>query len=408
MDKEKTKMKELKEKAELIKSLVKKEEKNIVKFLRDLIKIPSFSCNEKKVVLRIKQEMEKVGFDKVWIDDMGNIIGRIGKDEAGLLFDGHIDTVGVKDKSAWKFDPFVGKVEKGFIYGRGASDNKAATAVQVYAGKILKKIGCAAHKPIYVIGTVQEEDCDGLAMKYALTHSLKNKIECVILGECTNGKIYRGHRGRMEIIIKTFGKSCHASDPSRGDNAIYKMAEIIKDIEKLNTKLKDHDFLGKGTIAVTSIECKTDSFNCVPYECTIYLDRRLTYGETKNSAVKELKQLSSVKKFGKVEVLKYDSPSYTGLKIETDKYFPTWILNPNHRLVKSASEAYNILFNKECVVDKWTFSTNGVTSMGELKIPTIGFGPSEEKFAHTTDDKVSIAQLLESTAFYAMLPYIMK
>lgn len=399
---------ELKEKSELIKSLVQKEENNIVKFLRDLISIPSFSCGEAKVAQRIKKEMEKVGFDKVWIDDMGNVIGRIGKDAPGILYDGHIDTVGVKDKSAWSFDPFKGKVEKGTVYGRGASDNKAASTVQVYAGKILKKLG-GDHKTIYVIGTVQEEDCDGLAMKYALTHSLKGKIESVVMGECTNGRIYRGHRGRMEIIITTKGKSCHASDPSRGDNAIYKMAGVISEIEKLSPKLKDHDFLGKGTVAVTAIECKTDSYNCVPYECRIYLDRRLTYGETKTSAVNELKKLPSVKKAGaKVEVLKYDSPSYSGLKLEVDKYYPTWILKENHSLVKSAAAAYEKLFDKKPIIDKWTFSTNGVASMGELGIPTIGFGPSEERFAHTTDDKVTIAQLLEATAFYSMLPYVYK
>ncbi len=400
-------MEELKEKSALIKELVKKEEKNIVNFLRDLIKIPSTSCNEKQVAQRIKKEMEKIGFDKVWLDEMGNVIGRLGKDEQGILYDGHIDTVGVKDKSAWAFDPFKGKIEKGYVYGRGASDNKAATAVQVYAAKILKKIGFP-HKTIYVIGTVQEEDCDGLAMKYALTHSLKNKIKYVVMGECTNGCIYRGHRGRMEITITTKGKSCHASDPSRGENAIYKMSGIISEIEKLNPKLKNHAFLGKGTIAVSSIECKTDSLNCVPYECTIYLDRRLTLGETKNYAVNELRKLPSVKKYGTVKVLRYDSPSYTGLKIETDKYYPTWILGENHPLVKNAEKSYEELFNKKPVVDKWTFSTNGVASMGELKIPTIGFGPSEERFAHTTDDKVTIAQLNEATAFYAMLAYIVK
>ena len=398
----------MEENVQLILKLVKKEERNIVKFLRDLIKIPSPSCQEKKVAIRIKYEMEKVGFDKVWIDEMGNVIGRVGKDEPGILYDGHIDTVGVKDKSEWQFDPFIGKEKGGYIFGRGASDNKSATAVQVYACKILKKISQAnLPKTVYVVGTVQEEDCDGLALKYVLTNSLKDKVEGVVLGECTNGRICRGHRGRMEVIIKTKGKSCHASDPTRGENAIYKMSGIIKEIESLNDNLKDDKFLRKGTIAVTSIDCNADSLNCVPCGCRIFIDRRLTAGETKKIAISELRKLSSVKKFGTVETLKYDSSSYTGMKIEVEKYYPTWVLKENHSLVQAGKKTFKKLFGKEAVVDKWTFSTNGVASMGELGIPTIGFGPSEERFAHSSEDKVSIKHLLQSTAFYSMLPFVL-
>lgn len=373
-------------------------------FLRDLVAIPSFSAGEKAVALRIKKEMQKVGFDRAFIDDYGSVIGRIGNGSPCLVFDGHIDTVGVADPKAWAFDPFKGKVEKGFIWGRGASDNKAASVVQVYAAKILKELfGKNFPGTIYVVGSVQEEACDGLALGHALQHSIKQKVDGVVLGECTGCAIYRGHRGRMEIMVSTSGVSCHASAPERGVNAVYKMAPLIKDIEKLNQRLKNDPFLGKGTIAVTKIECDTDSINCVPYACRIYMDRRLTKGETKDLAVRQIKSLPSAKG-AKVEVLKFDEPSYTGMTLKTEKYYPTWVLPEKHKLVQGAAAAYRALFNRAPKIDKWTFSTNGVSSMGQLGIPTIGFGPSEERFAHTNQDKCAIKDLRIACAFYAALP----
>jgi len=388
----------------LIKKLADKHTDAMISFLRDIVAIPSFSAGEKAVALRIKKEMLKVGFEKVFIDDYGSVIGRIGKGSPCLVYDGHIDTVGVADPKAWAFDPFKGKVENGFVWGRGASDNKAAPVVQIYGLKILKELlGKKFPGTAYVVGSVQEEACDGLALGHALQHSIKQKADAVVLGECTGCAIYRGHRGRMEILVSTSGVSSHASAPERGVNAVYKMAPIIKEIEELNNRLKSDPFLGKGTIAVTKIECDTDSINCVPYACRIYIDRRLTKGETKALAISQIKKLPSAKG-AKVEVLKFDDPSYTGKTLVTEKYYPTWVLPERHKLVQSAAAAYRSLFNCDPKIDKWTFSTNGISSMGQLGIPTIGFGPSEERFAHTNQDKCAIEDLRIACAFYAALP----
>ncbi|MFB3897363.1 MAG: M20/M25/M40 family metallo-hydrolase, partial [bacterium] len=134
---------------------IKKEEKSLVKFLRDLVAIPSLSGQEKKVAERIKQEMLRVGFDKAWLDKMGNVIGQIGTGKTKLLLDAHIDTVGVANRAAWKFDPFKGNVKKGIIYGLGSSDNKGAIASMVYAGKLVKQLGLANEITLYVVGSVQ-------------------------------------------------------------------------------------------------------------------------------------------------------------------------------------------------------------------------------------------------------------
>lgn len=383
--------------------LAKKYEKDMIKFAVKMIQTPSFSTKEGSLVELIKNEMIKVGFDKVKIDSMGNILGFIGKGKIKIMIDAHIDTVGVGDPKAWKIDPFKGIVKNGKIYGRGATDQKLSMVSMVYAGKIIKELGLAEKYTYIAVGSVQEEDCDGLPLLHIINKE-KIKPDFVILTEPTNLNLYRGHRGRMELKVITKGKSCHASAPERGDNALTKMSEIIHDIDRLNRKLKKDNFLGKGTVAVTYIECKTPSLNAVPDEATIYLDRRLTKGEDKKLAVSQIKNLPSVRKHkAKVEILNYEAISWTGLKVFQEKYFPTWVLEENHPLVKAGIKAGEIALGKKPHIGKWVFSTNGVATAGRLKIPTIGFGPSDEIYAHSVNEQMPVEHLVKATVFYSVI-----
>jgi len=372
-------------------------------FLRDLIAIPSVSCQEEKVVLRIKKEMETLGFDEVTIDPMGNIIGRMGNGPRIIAFDAHVDTVDVGNPDLWDFDPFEGKVENGIIYGRGASDMKGGMAAITYAGKILKEIGIPDDLTIYFVGSVQEEDCDGLCWQYIVNED-KIKPDLVVITEPTNLNIYRGQRGRMEMEVKTNGISCHGSAPERGVNAIYKMADIIKDIEALNDQLKVDSFLGKGTITISHIRSTSPSLCAVADSSIVHLDRRLTAGETIDTAVDEIKNMPSFKKENaEISVLDYRVPSYTGLTYPTKKYYPTWKLEEGHPAVQKASEVYQVLFDRKPIIDKWAFSTNGVATAGMFGIPTIGFGPGNEIYAHSPDDQCPINHLSQAMMFYVGL-----
>ncbi|MEI7482403.1 MAG: YgeY family selenium metabolism-linked hydrolase [Elusimicrobiota bacterium] len=382
---------------------VSKHRKDMIAFARDLIRIPSFSMQEGSLVTRIKKEMIKVGFDKIKIDAMGNIIGFIGHGKKKIMIDAHIDTVGIGDKTAWKIDPFGGVFKNDTIYGRGATDQKLSMVSMVYGGKLIKELGLEGDYTYMAVGSVMEEDCDGLPLLHIINKE-KIKPDFVVLTEPTNLAVYRGHRGRMEMKVVTKGRSCHASAPERGDNAVVKMSAIIEQITALNPKLRKDKFLGKGTVVVTSVECKTPSLNAVPDECTIYLDRRLTLGETLKSSVEEIKHLPAVKKAGaKVEVLYYDAMSWTGLKVGQEKYFPTWVLPENHKLVQAGVKAGIVALGKKPVVDKWVFSTNGVATAGRLKIPTIGFGPSNEIYAHTVNENMPVDHLVKSAVFYAAI-----
>jgi len=376
----------------------------LTEFMRDLVKTKSYSTEEREVIQRIKHEMEKVGFDEIIIDGMGNILGRVGSGKKIIAMDAHIDTVEVGNPEIWEVDPFEAVVKNGVIYGRGASDQKAGMASMVYGVKLMKELGLMGDFTLYVTGTVMEEDCDGLCWQYIINEE-GLKPDYVVITEPTNLNIYRGHRGRIELQIKTTGMSCHASAPERGVNAIYKMSRIIQEIEKLNDRLRKDPFLGKGTVAVTQIFFKSPSHNAVPDECTIQLDRRLTKGETREVVISELENV--IKRAGEeaeIVELEYRRTSYTGLEYPTKKYFPTWVMDEDHEIVRKSVEAYRTVFGEEPVVDKWTFSTNGVATAGMFGIPTIGFGPGNEIHAHSPSDQVSIDHLVKAAAMYAYLP----
>jgi putative selenium metabolism hydrolase len=375
----------------------------VTAFLRDIVAIPSPSGSEEGVARRVVAEMERLGYDEARIDPMGNVIGRVGDGSTKVVLDAHMDTVGIGDRNAWSHDPFEGKLEDDVVFGRGASDNKGAVAAQVYAGKIMAERGLdGADVTIYVVGTVMEEDCDGLALGYVLQESIED-VGGVVLGESTDLQVYRGHRGRMEMRVITKGSSAHASAPQRGVNAVTAMAPIIQEIDALNGRLPPKGFLGKGTIAVTQVECQTASLNAIPDECTIHIDRRLTEGETLASALAEVE--SVIEPIGaRVEVPTYADPSYTGLVLETEKYFPTWVLEEEHPLVRAGVRAGTRALGRRPETGRWTFSTNGVSSAGRLGIPTIGFGPSDERWAHTVADQCPVDHLVASIAYFAALP----
>jgi putative selenium metabolism hydrolase len=379
-------------------------QKETTRFLADMVRTPSFSSKEKQVIAVIKKEMKKVGFDGVRVDGLGNVIGRIGKGKRVMAFDAHIDTVYAGDRDQWSFDPFKPVVKDGKIWGRGTVDQKSGMASMVCAAKIIKELGLNDQFTIYFTGTVMEEDCDGLCWQYLLKEE-KLKPEFVVITEPTNLNIYRGHRGRMEIRVEVKGRSCHGSAPERGDNAIYKIARIALEIEKLNERLRYDPFLGKGTVTVTEARSSSPSLCAVADGAGIHLDRRLTAGETKASALAEVRD--AAKRAGypnaNVFVLNYAEPAYTGMVYPTEKYYPTWVLEKNSPYLKDAIAAYHGVLGKAPLVDKWTFSTNGIAIAGMAGIPCIGLGPGNEVYAHAPNEACPVRHLSAAAAFYAAL-----
>jgi putative selenium metabolism hydrolase len=371
--------------------------------LSKLVQIRSLSTGEKSVAEELMRQMQEAGFDEVRLDGLGSVIGRIGKGSRILCFDGHIDTVDVGNPANWSFDPFSGEIKEGYVYGRGTVDQKGGPAAFVTAGRILKDIAFNRDLTIYFTGTVMEEDCDGLCWKY-LVEEEKIRPDFIVITEPTNLNIYRGHRGRMEIEIEFRGVSSHGSAPERGKNAVYMASRACLEIEKLNERLRSDPFLGKGSVTISEFVSGSPSLCAVADYARIHLDRRLTWGETKESAVKEIEEIVQGMD-AKIIVLYYEETAYTGKKYGMEKYYPTWKLEKDHPLVTGAQKTFRELFGKEPETDKWTFSTNGVTINGYYKIPCIGFGPGNEVLAHAPNEKVPVSDLVAASAFYAALAY---
>ncbi|MCL1974764.1 MAG: YgeY family selenium metabolism-linked hydrolase [Firmicutes bacterium] len=374
------------------------------RFLRELIAIPGESCGEKEVIKRIVQEMETLEFDEVRVDGLGNVLGFMGQGKRIIAFDAHIDTVGIGERENWLFDPYEGYENETEIGGRGASDQLGGIVSACYGARIMRDLQLLpADYCILVTGTVQEEDCDGLCWQYIIEED-DIKPEFVVITEPTDGQINRGQRGRMEIRIEVKGVSCHGSAPERGDNAIYKMAEIILEVQELNERLAVDSFLGKGTLTISQSFYNSPSRCAVADMSAISIDRRLTQGETWQQALEELFDLPSVKKHGaQVSMYRYEKPAYTGLIYPSDCYFPAWILPNDHPAVKAVVAAHTNLFGQP-LVDKWIFSTNGVSIMGRFGIPCVGFGPGFEAQAHAPNEMTKKAHLLRCAALYAAIP----
>lgn len=412
-------------------------------FLRKLILNKGESCEEGDKAKIIQEEMEKLGFNKTQIDPQGNILGWMGEGKTLIGFDGHIDTVGIGNRANWDFDPYEGFEDDTTIGGRGGSDQLGGIVSAVYGAKIMKDLGMLNDDyTVLVTGTVQEEDCDGNCWLYIIEQD-GIRPEFVVSTEPTDGGIYRGQRGRMEIRVEVEGVSCHGSAPERGDNAIYKMADILKEIEQLNenpaddsveikglVKMLDEkynpeweeaNFLGRGTVTTSQIFFTSPSRCAVADSCAISLDRRMTAGETWESCLQEIRDLPSAKKHNaKVTMYEYERPSWTGLAYKQDCYFPTWVIPRDHKVTKALEEAYTNLYGEDRIgperemekrsarplVDKWTFSTNGVAIMGRHDIPVIGFGPGAEDQAHAPNEITWKQDLVTCAAVYAALPSI--
>lgn len=384
-------------------------ESDMVAFLRDIIAIPSESTEEKGVIDRIRREMESVGvFDKIWVDGLGSLLATVGHGPRLIAIDAHIDTVGLGHREEWEHDPYKGKVEDGYVWGRGAGDQEGAVPPMVYGAKIMKDLGLLGDEfTLLLTCTVMEEDCDGLCWQYIINEE-KIRPECVVVTDSTNATILRGHRGRMEIGVEVTGRSCHGSMPHKGVNAVYKMARIVAEVEKLNERIKDDEFLGKGTITVSEFKSESPSLCAVPGKAAIHLDRRLTVGETRESAIAEIEEICKTAGVpeAKVFVKQYAREAYTGLTYPTESYFPTWCYREDAPQVEGAKETIRRLYGEEPEVKRWTFSTNGVAIAGMHGIPCVGYGPAEEDVAHTVNDRVPIEHLIRCAAFYAAFPSV--
>jgi putative selenium metabolism hydrolase len=383
-------------------------ETDLLAFFREIVAIPSMDSDIEQVGLRVGEEMKRLGFDAVYVDRYGSIVGKIGDGPTTLLYDSHLDTVGIGDPGQWQWDPFTGKVENSLFYARGALDEKGSTPGMVYGLAIARDLGLLNGYTAYYLGNI-EEWCDGVACQ-AFVEWEGIRPDFVVIGEPTKMNVYRGHKGRIEMEITSKGKSAHAASNFLGDNAIYKMLPVIAGIRDLDAQLRSHEFLGQGRITVTRISSLSPSDNAVPDECRIFVDRRVTFGDTRESARAEIEALipAGSRADFTIEDLVYAEPSHTGAVFVYDKYFPAWALEESHPLVAAGQQTIQALWGRQEPAGKWDFSTNGNYWCGKAGIPSIGFGPGDEIYAHSVVEHIPLTDVVEATKFYALLPAMLR
>jgi putative selenium metabolism hydrolase len=392
-----------------IKQIVAQKNNEIIQFMRDICAIPSMESQIGPVGERIQAEMRKLNYDEVRFDKMGNTLGRIGNGPKVLVYDSHIDTVGIGDKDLWEWDPFIGKVENGRLYARGACDEKGSTPGMVYGLAIARDLGLLEGYTAYYFGNM-EEWCDGIAPNTFVEVDPKIRPDFVVIGEPTMMNVYRGHKGRIEMKITAAGRSAHAAMHYTGDNAIYKMIAIINQIRELDQRMRfgfgHHPVLGNPSIVVTDAAVQTNSINAVPDLFTIYIDYRITLNEPRDKIISLIRGLipDYLQDEITVEELLYETPSYTGFTFVLEKYFPPWLLEETHPMVQAGLETIQDLWGESRPLGTWNFSTNGTYWTGKAYIPSIGYGPGDEKDAHTPTENVLLSEVVDATEFYAYLP----
>ena len=380
----------------------------IIQFMRDLVAIPSIMGNIGAVGQRVIEEMNRLGFEDTRFDRMGNVLGRLGTGPTVLIYDSHIDTVDIGDKADWGWDPFIGKVENGILYARGAGDEKQSTPGMLYGLALARDLGLLEGYTVYYFGNM-EEDCDGQSCQ-ALVEVEGIRPDYVVVGEPTEMNVYRGHKGRVELKLTARGRSVHAASNQLGENAIYRLIPVLAGIRDLNDQLHIDPFLGQGRITASIIQSRSPSLNAVPDECTLYVDRRLTFGETKEEALAQVQALipHDDREKVKVEIMQYDTPSYTGFVFPVEKYFPAWALAEDHPFVQAGLATSRALWGGTPKTGRLNFSTNAIDWMGKAKIPTIIFAAGVETTAHSLLDQVPLDDLVRATAWYALLPAVLR
>jgi len=389
-----------------ISKLVENRKDEIITFVQELIRTPSVSGDESEIAKVMSNKMRLVGFDTVKVDSINNVIGTLkGDGGRSLLLNGHIDHVPVGDM----LDPYSGRLMNGatfgvdgeVIYGRGASDMKGAVGAMVMAAGVLRELGVTLGGDLHVVGVVDEER-GGAGTKATITegHLL---ADTVLIGEATNMDLHLGHRGAAGTTIVVKGKSCHASAPDRGVNALYKAIELIERIrEDLIPRLPDDPIYGKTTLAITRISVKPDVSNVVPDECEIYLDCRNGEIFPASTLMWELRKIvEDIKNFDK----EFDAVVLPRSLITERSDFNGFYTNPkNNPIVNEARNAIRKVLNREPRLRTWQFATDG-RIYSRMGIPVIGFGPGEERFAHTHQDHVRVEDVINSVKVYSYLAW---
>ena len=378
------------------------QDSGLVGFAQRLIQTPSLPGQEGDAARLVRSEMQSLGYDDTWIDDVGNVVGVIRGTGAGrsVMFNTHLDHVDVGDLSGWPYPPYEGKIVDGVLWGRGAVDIKGPTAAQVYGVALLKQAGVALPGDVYVAGAVQEE-VGGLG---SLELARTTRTDRAVIGEASRNELRRGHRGRIELIVRVEGRACHASAPERGINPYYSLAGLLGALRDIDPV--EDPFLGAETFAPTLLFTDQTSANVVPGEVRLHIDWRTVPQrgpeDIRSEVARRLDGALLDGASGQVTIKELRLRAYTGAERELPATFPSLEIEETDPMLGAARAALEEAFGHPVPVGRWTFATDG-GHLFAAGIPCIGFGPGDERLAHTNQEHVAVADLPTAAVGNAVL-----
>jgi putative selenium metabolism hydrolase len=372
-----------------------------IELTQKLVQTPGLSGAESDVADIVEDAMNALGFNKVFRDALGNVVGLVGPkaETTALLFDAHMDVVPAAGE--WRMDPFGGEIIDGRLYGRGSTDTKAGLAAAICGVAAAAKSG-RLNRQVAVSATVLEESLECVALG-AVVESLRP--EQVVICEPSNLTIKLGQKGRAEILLTVAGIPSHAAFPARGKNPILLAAKGLAALEKI--QLPKDPFIGGAILVATDIISDPyPSISLIPPRVTVRFDRRTIPGESEEIILNQiLDALKSVDDHAfSVSVTRDTVQAYTGKAIEAPRLFTAWKVEQDLPLVKAA-QAGVIAAGLEPEFGFWGFCTNGSETAGKRNIPTIGLGPGVEDDAHIADESISVEELRQAKIVYEHLVY---
>ena len=378
-----------------IKSKIKEED--ITNLAQKLIRIPSDEiAGEQEVCEYLSDILKSLGM-KVRLQEVlpkrPNIIAEVlgGNNGKSIMFNGHIDTVPIGNIEKWNTDPYKAIIKDNKLFGRGATDMKGSIASMIIAIKyIMNNVENFNGKIIFT--GVMAEETTGLGTQKVVEEKIKTDM--AIVGEPSDEKIYRAHKGTLWFNIFTYGKLEHSSESdTKSNNAIINMMKLIEEINKISKELegKNNSLVGHPSINVGLIEGGTKQ-NMIADSCKVSIDRRILPEEEPNEILDELRV-----RFDNLRLI----DNRLKFNIEKDTVREAVEVSESEPIVQEVKRAVNKILNINPIVSGMKATTDMSILVNQGNIPSVIYGPGFIKQAHTIDEFIEVERLVESSQVYA-------
>lgn len=368
--------------------------KDAVGFASRLISTPSASLREEKAALMVEKEMQKLGYDKVFRDGAGNVIGIIygRENQSNVLLTSHLDTIDPTDEKGWTADPYAGNISDGKIFGIGSSDCKGGLAAQIYAGALLKRSLLPMKGNLIVAAVVAEENGLSLGTRYLLSEtmpSLSIQPNFAIMGEPTNLGVYLGHDGWMEVDVNLQSTNAFEIEDAVG---------VIE--EQLAEAFAGKEFRQSAIDKSYFKSLNQDKQTVIRYRS------KLHSGDNPDQILENIQKRASMATgstgniFVDASLKKENHEFYTGKPAAALYFSKAWSSDTYHPLIEKARQSLNAS-GCQAKFGRWKLNkpgmgTSGGVMLNEFKIPVIGYGPGLEDMAHTPNESVEVDKIKEA------------